>query len=303
MENFILIFIALFFGYAIQKLRLFPDNAATTLNQFIITIALPAIILLKVPQISFSAEMLAPAIIAWIVMPISAVFILLLSKVFNFSREITGALMLLGVLGNSSFLGIPIINAYLGADALAYVLVYDQLGTFFVFVFYGTFVASYYSNEHKLEYKIILRKLFTFPPFIALLFAFALMGVKFHPALMSTLESLSATIVPLALVAVGLQLQFRLPRNELKPFSIALFVKLIFGPLVAILFCKILGFEGLAAHVSILEAGMGPMITAGVLASMAGLAPRLSSSIVGYGILASFVTSGVLYLYIAWQIA
>ena len=298
MENFLLIFIALFFGYGIQKLRLFPENAATTLNQYIITIALPAIILLKVPQINFSADMLAPAIIAWIVMFFSAVIIILLSKALGFSKEITGALMLLGVLGNSSFLGIPIINAYLGTDALAYVLVYDQLGTFLVFVFYGTFVASYYSSEHKLEYKLILSKLFTFPPFIALLLAFSFIGTEFHPALLSTLEALSATIVPLALVAVGLQLQFRLPKDDFKPFSVALFVKLLFAPLVAIVFCKLLGFDGLAAQVAILEAGMGPMITAGVLASMAGLAPRLTSSIVGYGILASFVTTGVLYLYI-----
>ena len=40
---------------------------------------------------------------------------------------------------------------------------------------------------------------------------------------------------------------------------------------------------------------MAPMITAGAIASMAGLAPRLSSAIVGYGILISFLTTGVLF--------
>ncbi|MGB3960840.1 MAG: AEC family transporter [Sulfurimonas sp.] len=298
MENFLLIFVALFAGYSIQKLRLFPDNAATTLNQFIITIAFPAIILLQVPKIDFSYEMLLPAFIAWIVMFFSALFVLLLSKILHFSKEVTGALLLVGVLTNSSFLGIPIINAYFGAEAIGYVLVYDQLGTFLAFAIYGTFVASYYSSEHKLEFKLILTKLFTFPPFIALLLAFTLTGAAFHPAISSTLEALSATIVPLALVAVGLQLQFRLPRDDLKPFGTALFIKLLFAPFVAILFCWIFDFESLAAKVSILEAGMAPMITAGVLASMAGLAPRLSASIVGYGILFSFATTAFLYLFI-----
>ncbi|OHD96083.1 MAG: hypothetical protein A2019_01640 [Sulfurimonas sp. GWF2_37_8] len=298
MENFLLIFVALFAGYSIQKLRLFPENAATTLNQFIITIAFPAIILLQVPKIDFSYEMLLPAFIAWIVMLFSALFILLLSKALRFSKEITGALMLVGVLTNSSFLGIPIINAYLGSEAIAYVLVYDQLGTFLAFAIYGTFVASYYSSEHKLEFKLIFTKLFTFPPFIALLVAFVLSGVVFHGAILSTLEALSETIVPLALVAVGLQLQFRLPRDDLKPFGTALFVKLFVAPLVAIAFCVFFDFESLAAKVSILEAGMAPMITAGVLASMVGLAPRLSASIVGYGILFSFATTAFLYLFI-----
>lgn len=296
MENFLLIFISIFAGYLIQKANIFSKDAAITLNQFVIYISFPAIILLQVPKISFSMEMLYPAFIAWIVMFCSALVVLIISKILNFSKEITGALMLVGVLTNSSFLGIPIINAYLGSEAIAYVLVYDQLGTFLAFTIYGTFVASYYSSEHKLDFKLITRKLLTFPPFMALLLAFFLIGREFHPALTSVLSSLSATIVPLALVAVGLQLQFRLPKDDFKPFSVALFVKLLFAPLVATVFCEVFDFHGLAAQVTILEAGMAPMITAGVLASMAGLAPRLSSSIVGYGILASFVTTGFLYL-------
>jgi predicted permease len=43
-----------------------------------------------------------------------------------------------------------------------------------------------------------------------------------------------------------------------------------------------------------MEAGMAPMITAGAMASLAGLAPRLSAAIVGYGILVSFFTSAIL---------
>ena len=41
--------------------------------------------------------------------------------------------------------------------------------------------------------------------------------------------------------------------------------------------------------------GMAPMITAGAIASMAGLAPKLSSAIVGYGILISFITTAILF--------
>lgn len=299
MENFLLIFVSIFAGYLLQKTNIFSKDAATTLNQFVIYVSFPAIILLQVPKISFSLEMLYPAFIAWIVMFFCAIAVLGLSKILNFSKEITGLLMLVGVLTNSSFLGIPIVKAYLGEEAIASVLVYDQLGTFLAFTFYGTFVASYYSSEHQLDFRLLTRKLVTFPPFIALILSFFLMGVEFHPAITSTLDALSATIIPLALVAVGLQLQFRLPKDDFKPFGTALFVKLIFAPFVAIVVCEIFGFEGLFAQVSILEAGMAPMITAGVLASMAGLAPRLSASIVGYGILVSFVSTAFLYLFIA----
>ena len=112
------------------------------------------------------------------------------------------------------------------------------------------------------------------------------------------MSSLASTIVPLALVAVGLQLRFKLPLNDLKPFVLALSTKLVLAPIIAIVLCYIFSWENQAALISIMEASMAPMITAAAVASMAGLAPRLSSSIVGYGILLSFLTTWIVYNFI-----
>ena len=295
MENFALILIAITVGYIIQRLNIFSKEAATILNQFAIYISLPAMILLQVPKLTFSIDSLIPIIIAWSVMISSAILILLISKFFSFSREVTGSLMLVSILTNSSFLGIPIINAYMGESALPYILVYDQLGTFIAFSVYGTFIVSFYTSKKEISFKIFTLKVLTSPPLIALIVALLLMGVEFHPVISKVLSSFASTIVPIALVAVGLQLQFKLPREDLKPFSVSLFIKLIFAPIVAILVCKIFGWNNQASMVSIMEASMAPMITAGAIASMAGLAPRLSSAIVGYGILISFVTTGIVF--------
>ncbi|WP_419769890.1 MAG: AEC family transporter [Candidatus Marinarcus sp.] len=295
MDNFILIALAIVLGYILQKLNIFSKEAPTTLNQFVIYISLPAMILLQIPKLSFSIDMFMPIIIAWSVMIISVILVLSVSKLLEFSKEITGCLMLVTVLGNSSFLGIPIVNAYFGAEALPYVIVYDQLGTFIALASYGTFVASYYSSKSELNFKIIIQKVLTFPPFLSLVLALFLMGVNFPSLINNVLETLSSTIVPLALVAVGLQLKLKLPGHEVKPFTAALLIKLLIAPTIAILMCKLFSWSSEAASVSIMEAGMAPMITAGAVASMAGLAPRLSSAIVGYGILISFLTTAVLY--------
>lgn len=299
MENFALILLAIVIGYVISRLNIFSKDAPTILNQFVIYISLPAMILLQVPKLSFSMDMVIPIVIAWSVMSISAILILLLSKFFSFSREITGCLMLVSILTNSSFLGIPILNAYMGESALPYVLVYDQLGTFIALATYGTFIASYYSNKTQLTFKIMTLKVLTFPPFISLIASLFLMGIEFNPVISKVLNSFASTIVPIALVAVGLQLKLKLPKEDLKPFSVALSVKLIIAPLIAIGICSLFNWNNQASIVSIMEAGMAPMITAGAIASMAGLAPRLSSAIVGYGILISFITTGVLFRVIA----
>jgi len=295
MENFILIFACLAFGYALSKREVFASNAPIVLNQFIIYISLPAMVLLQIPRLNFSAELFAPIVVAWIVMIVSAAFVLLFSRLLRFSREVTGSLMLVGVLGNTSFVGIPIVQAYLGDAALPYVLIYDQLGSFVALSSYATVVSIYYTSHSTVNAKAILKKIATFPPFLVLLLSLALIGVEFHASINATLSKLANTIIPLALVSVGLSLRLKLNREDFTPFFTALGIKIVIAPLVAFVVVLAFGWDGLAADVSILEAAMGPMITAGALAVMAGLAPRLSAAIVGYGTLIAFGSTWVVF--------
>ena len=298
MENFLYLFSLLLLGVVLQSLKTLPSNTALALNKFIIYIPLPAMIFLQIPKLTFSLEMAIPIMVAWSVMISSALIIFFLSKTFSFSKEVTGALLLVGVLTNSSFLGIPIINNLYGEGALPYVMVYDQLGTFIAFSTYGTFIVAYYSSHTKMNILLVGYKIITFPPFI-LLFVALVIPVEFISEEIETfLSLLASTIVPLALIAVGLQLQLKLSKEDILPFSTALVVKLFIAPIIAILLCNIFSWENLAGKVSILEAAMAPMITAGAMASMAGLAPRLSAAIVGYGVVISFFTIYFFYLII-----
>ncbi|MDK2921416.1 MAG: malate permease [Desulfonauticus sp.] len=66
-------------------------------------------------------------------------------------------------------------------------------------------------------------------------------------------------------------------------------------PLVAWEGCKLLALEGLAVQVSIFEAAMPPMVSAGALAIIAGLAPELVSALIAVGIFLSFITLPLFY--------
>lgn len=296
MLNFIFIFIYLIAGYIFSKTKFANPNIPNFLNKFVIYISLPAMILLQIPKLSISMDSMIPVVISWSVMFLSVIIVHIACRAFNFSKEITGALLLVAVFGNTSFLGIPVVSAYYGQEMLPYVIVYDQLGTFLALATYGTFVVSYYSSEAKLNVQIILKKLFTFPPFVFLIIAFMLQDIKYTPAVEYILGLFGATIVPLAVTAVGMQLQLKLPPEYIKPFSVSLIIKLIIAPILAFVICTLLGWDGEVVKVTIMEAGMGPMITAGAMASMAGLAPRLSSAILGYGITIAFATTYIIYL-------
>ncbi len=295
MENFVIIILAICVGYFLNRLNIFPKEAPNILNKFVIYISLPAMIVFQIPKLTLSFDILVPVIVAWVCIIITGIFIFIVSRALNFSKEITGCLLLVGTLGNTSFLGIPIVNAYFGETALPYVIVYDQVGSFLALATLGTFVASYYSSKSDVSFKIISIRVLTFPPFLSLIFALFLIDVEFPAVVDNVLSTFANTIVPIALVAVGLQLKLKLPADEIKPFGIAISTKLLISPILAYLLCHILSWDNQVALVSIMEAGMGPMITAGAVASLAGLSPRLTSAIVGYGIVFAFLTTGVIF--------
>ena len=72
----------------------------------------------------------------------------------------------------------------------------------------------------------------TFPPFIALLLAFALSGVDYPPWFASFLKRLGDTLAPLALVSVGLQLRLDQLAGNRATLGMGLGFKLVLGPLL-----------------------------------------------------------------------
>ena len=296
MENFIITMTYLLIGVLIRRLPRFPEETGNVLNMFVIYVSLPALVLLKIPALGFSSELLIPALMPWVMLVLTAVAILLLARLFGWSRPIVGSLLLLVPLGNTSFLGIPMVKAFFGDQAVSYALLYDQLGSFLALATYGTVVIAIYGGtDGGPSWRDVLKKIVTFPPFIALILAVSVRSFIYPSVVLSILETLAATLVPVVMIAVGYQLTIRISREALGPLGFGLFLKLVAAPLTALGLCKLLGLEGEAVRVSIFEAGMPPMVSAGALAILAGLSPALTAALVGLGIILSFVTLPGLY--------
>ncbi len=296
MEHFLIIVTFLLIGIGIKHVPDFSDETGNVLNLFVIYISLPALVLQKIPELLFSKDLLVPMLMPWGILLFSCAVILIFSGIFKWSRSATGCLLLLIPLGNTSFLGIPMVKAFFGENAIPYALIYDQLGSFLALATYGSLILALYgTGRRRPTIKGVLTKVMTFPPFIALVIAFALRSVTYPPAVMDLLEILSSTLVPLVMIAVGFQLTLRLDKEVTLQLGFGLIIKLVAAPAAALVFCKITGLEGEAVRVSIFEAGMPPMVSAGALAILANLSPALTSALVGVGIIVSFATLPLLY--------
>ena len=180
------------------------------------------------------------------------------------------------------------VEQFFGSSAIPYAVLYDQFGSFLALSTYGTLILALYGSGSLPSPVSVLKRIFFFPPFLALVAALIMHG-NTYPEWLSTLFSMgAASMVPVVMVAVGFQMRLFLPRDELVPLAGGLTIRLLITPLVFLYICKMLGLSGPATLVSLFETAMPPMVTAGALASIAGLKPRLSSAMAAYGILFAF---------------
>jgi predicted permease len=226
----------------------------------------------------------------WILFLIAVPFFWLMARSLNLTPQTSGGLILCGGLANTSFVGLPMIEAFYGTIGIPTGILIDQLGTYLVLSTFGIAIAAHYSTGLPSAREVI-KRISTFPPFIALLIAIALSPVEFPSWLADVLRRLGDTLVPLALVSVGLQLRLDQAQNVKAPLAIGLVFNLIVGPLLlAVLYVKLLHATGSVAKVTLFESAMGPQIGASIVAIQHGLNPPLITLLVGIGITLSFFT-------------
>nr|WP_321396057.1 AEC family transporter [uncultured Desulfobacter sp.] len=295
MENFILIGVFVGLGILLRRVEAFPKQTAQVLNMFALYIALPAIILLKAPQLEFSVNMIIPAIIPWTMLLLSVALIIFVGNRLRWSRETIIVLLLVVPIGNTSFMGVPMVSAFFGEIGIPFLIIYDQIGTMTIFAVFGSVILSMHRYGGKVDIAGVIRRAVFFPPTSALIVGLLLRSWPYPDPMVRGLQTLAGMLTPLVMTAIGFQLRLRLSSTVLQPLGFGLAVKLAIAPLVALIVCHLLGLNGLATDISVFEAGMPPMVTAGALAIAADIQPELAAALVSLGMALAFVTLPTLY--------
>ena len=290
MTNLILLILCFIAGMLLHRFKRMPVNTPAVLNSFIIHVSFPALILLSVHDLKISGEVGLMAAMGWIVFTLSAGFFWLVGRWLDLPRPTVGALILTGGLCNTSYVGLPMIEAYYGHQGLASGIVVDQLGSFLVLSTLGITVAGIYSSGRP-GVAEMAKRIFLFPPFIVLVIALLLIPVEYPAWLTLVLKRMGDTLAPLALLAVGFQLRLGHLAGNGRNLAIGLAFKLVLAPLVLFLiYVPLLGAHGQAIQITLFEAAMPPMITAAILATEHDLDPPLATLMVAMGLVISFAT-------------
>jgi predicted permease len=267
-----------------------PEATPAALNGFIVHVSLPALTLHHLRHLSFDASVAAPLAMAWLLFAVGVAFFVAAQRMFRWPAATTGALILTGALGNTSFVGLPMIECFFGREHVGLGILIDQLGTYVVLSTVGLLVAATLSSG-ELTARAVAHRVFTFPPFLAVLVALASAPLPLPQWADALFLRLGDTLAPLALLSVGFQLRLAAVRSRWRPLAAGLGYKLVAGPLAVLaMFAALTDLDSPALQVAVFEAAMAPMIGGAIVAAQHKLDPELGTLMLGIGIPLSFLT-------------
>ena len=293
MANFILIIICIAAGMLFKATKSIHPDAHKGINTWILYLALPAVSFKYLPKVHWSTEMLFPIGSTFMVAVGSWMLMLIYSKIKGYSARSRSTMELASGYSNTSFVGFPLVTAFYGEKMLSIAIICDQT-MFFALSTLGMITALRGgSKSGNVSARFILKRLFTFPPFLGCLSALILPQFINLDAAEPIFDKLAATVAPLALFSIGLQLKFNGWRKLIPQISISMLYKLLFAPLLVLVAALLLGIKGDIAKISIFEAAMPTLVTSSIIAEQFRLNTKLTNLIIGISIIVGLGTTAI----------
>ncbi len=275
----------------------YKDNSKE-LIEFIIYFALPAIVFNKIYQLELTFEIFKLIIMFNIIILLNLTLAYFFAKFLNLEKKLFATFLIVATFGNTSFIGFSYIDAFYGQDYVVYALIYDLFGSFLLLVSLGMIIINWGSGQY-VNFKAISKSILYFPPII--MFFITIFAKLFTvPAfIINTTETLGATLVPLAMVAIGMKLQIKNIFYKLKEVISAMFLKMFIVPVIVYFtFLFFYNIEDTWSKVTIVEAAMPPMTMAVVLAIKGGLDETFAINALVLGVLSSLLTVTGFYYFL-----
>ncbi|MBL8918670.1 MAG: AEC family transporter [Myxococcaceae bacterium] len=278
-------------GALARRVSSIPRETPKVLNAWVLNVSLPALVLKAVHAVPLEPRFLLGAAVLWALFGVAALAAVFAVRRGWATREVAGALALSVGLGNTAFVGVPLVEMLGGAAAVGPAVMFDQLGSFLVFAAGALPFAMLFGGE-RARASVVVKRVVTFPPFLALTLALLLRPVAFPAGVDVLLARFADMLTPLALVSVGWQLELAGLAGNRGKLLAALCWKLGVAPaaMLGVLLATGGGALTLNDRVAVAQAAMAPMVTAAVLAAEYRLAAPLSAALAAVGALASFAT-------------
>lgn len=287
LDSVLPIAIYLLLGYLFKII--YQDNSKQLVD-FIIFFSLPAIVFSKIYPLILNNKILNLILMFICFILFNLLLAYLIGKLMRLNKQSLATFMIVATFGNTSFIGFSYIDAFYGEEFIVYGLIYDLFGSFLLLVSIGMFIITWGKNK-KNSITSIFKNIFLFPPLIMFIITLMVKNFTIPNFLLLTSQTLASTLVPIAMIAIGMKLELKHIFAKFHIVSVAMILKMVVVPIIILIgFKHFYGINETWVKVTIIEMAMPPMTMATVLAIKGGLDEKIAINSLVLGVLLSLIT-------------
>ncbi|HCX22913.1 MAG: hypothetical protein CMB80_24780 [Flammeovirgaceae bacterium] len=285
--QFLLLIGLIVLGFTLGRLGWLQQRQIGWGNKYIIYIALPVVALAKIPSLEIDTE-LSLFVATPIALFLASLFMfqVILRRFLEPDQRLV--LSLTSGLGNTSFVGFPLIIFYFGSDYLPYGALYDQT-TFLLMASIGQAMIVRRGGMDGFVHTV--KKVVTFPVFVAIVVAFMLPSDLFSEGILMVFDWIIQSLTIVAMVVVG----FLIAKYVTFPFPrevwLGLAFKLMLAPAIVYLVMKLISMPQDLEQVNVLETAMAPQTSICLMLLEHEKLPSLVSQLLCWGVVLSLGVS------------
>jgi len=285
--------ILILLGFFLKKIKFLNENEGDILRKILFNVSLPSLVMYSILTSNFSGNFIKIFLIVPITMLIQFIIVFLLGSIYIKDRKELATLILICVMGNTAFLGYPLVELFFGLKNLPIGILYDQVH-FYTFLIIVYPLISIISRNEKFSFK----SSFITPPVIAFLISLILKNFNMSSFFIESLNILKQSVTPLVLIYLGINLDLNITKNDLKYLLPTIFLKLIILPFITLYISNLLKSEQIVKNVSILQSMMPTMMATIIFGSQIGLNKKNIAKAVGITTILSTLTITILSKYL-----
>jgi predicted permease len=285
-QGIAILFVAVVLAIVLKKLNILKKDDSLLFSRIVLYITLPALIFSSLAQRAFTSEFLMMAGMMTFVELLIMALAWLFAKLFKFDSGKTGALILVSSFGMTTMLGYPLIRQVFPGNTLAMeeAVITSEFGVGLLLFIMGPLIAMYYGKT-KVEGKILIqsvRKFFVSPIFISLIAGILISLIPqqnkdFIKPVIHFFGLIGNANLLMVTFTIGLLIEIKKAKSIYLFLAIAIVLKLIIKPLLAIIITQSPDFSEMMREIILIETALPSAILTVVFAKQYNCRPDLVS--------------------------
>ena len=277
------IFMIILLGWLLKKINIINDDFISVNNKLAFNILFPVLLFRDLSRMKIAENFSVSFILICFLMTVASIFFIsLFSHIFIKDKTIVGSFIQGSFRSSAAILGVSIAENLYGNSGMVPMMIIAVVPLYNIFSVILLTVNSRDSIEKKISKKKLALSIAKNPMIVSIFIGivFSFLQISFPPMISKTIDSLSATASPLALLIVGAGFSTSSSISKIKPCVIASLIKLVILPVVFLPIAILLGFRNQSLIAILIMLGSPSTVSGYIMAKSMGNDSELASGIV-----------------------